>query len=300
MEELRLGVEKLGAGDLHHRIHLQTGDELQMLADAFNRMAEQLQASHTELELKVEGRTQELARSLADLEIVSQHKSRFLAHMSHEVRTPLHAIVGYTQSILDNIYGEIPEKVRESLGRVHYSSNHLLQLITDVLDISRIEAGRYELSIAEYSLLSIVKTVVIAVENLAAAKQLTVRVTAASNLPIGQGDESRLTQVLLNLVGNAITYTESGEIGIEVSVSEGLYTLRVTDTGPGIAPEDQQRIFKAFEQAHASPERVRSGAGLGLAISKTIIELHCGRIGVKSRLGKGSTFWCTFPVRFEP
>jgi signal transduction histidine kinase len=299
MEKLRLGAEKLGAGDLHHRIHLQTGDELQVLADAFNRMAEQLQASHTELELKVEARTQELARSVADLEIVSQHKSRFLAHMSHEVRTPLHAIVNYTQSILDNIYGEIPKKVRESLGRVHDRANHLFKLITDVLDVSRIEAGRYELSIAEYSLLSIVNTVVVAVENLAAAKQLTVRVTAASDLPIGLGDESRLTQVLMNLVSNAITYTESGEIGIEVSVSEGFFTMRVTDTGPGIAPEDQQRIFEAFEQAHVSPERVRSGAGLGLAISKTIIELHGGCIRVNSSLGKGSTFWCAFPVRIK-
>ena len=299
VEALRLGAEQLGAGALHHRIHLQTGDELQVLADAFNRMAEQLQASHTELELQVKARTQELARSVADLEIASQHKSRFLAHMSHELRTPLHAIVGYTQSILDNIYGDIPQRVRENLGRVQHSSKHLLSLISAVLDISRIEAGRFELSIAQYSLLSIVKTVVIAVENLAAAKQLTVRVTAASDLPIGQGDERRLTQVLLNLVGNAITYTERGEIGIEVSASEGLFTMAVTDTGPGIAPEDQQRIFEAFEQAHASAKRIQGGTGLGLTIAKTIIELHGGRIGVKSSLGKGSTFWCTFPVRVE-
>jgi two-component system, NtrC family, sensor kinase len=299
VEALRLGAEQLGAGALHHRIHLQTGDELQVLADAFNRMAEQLQTSHTELELQVKARTQELARSVADLEIASQHKSRFLAHMSHELRTPLHAIVGYTQSILDNVYGDIPQKVRENLGRVQYSSKHLLSLISAVLDISRIEAGRFELSIAQYSLLSMVKTVVIAVENLAAAKQLKVHVTAAADLPIGQGDERRLTQVLLNLVGNAITYTESGEIGIEVSASEGLFTIAVTDTGPGIAPEDQQRIFEAFEQAHASAKRIQGGTGLGLTIAKTIIELHGGRIGVKSSLGKGSTFWCTFPVRVE-
>jgi signal transduction histidine kinase len=220
--------------------------------------------------------------------------------MSHELRTPLHAIVGYTQSILDHIYGDIPEKVRESLGRVQQSSKHLLALISAVLDISRIEAGRFELSIAQYSLLSIVNTAVIAVENLAAAKQLTVRVTAASDLPIGQGDERGLTQVLLNLVGNAISYTERGEIDIEVSVSEGLFTMTVTDTGPGIAPENQQRIFEAFEQAHASPERVQSGTGLGLTICKTIIEMHGGRIGVKSSLGKGSTFWCTFPLRIKP
>ena len=299
IETLRLGADKLGAGELHHRLCLQTGDELQVLADAFNRMAEQLEVSRAELEYKVEARTRELARSVADLEIVSQHKSRFLAHMSHEMRTPLHAIVGYTQSILDHIYGDIPQEVREPLDRVQRSSNHLLKLITDILDISRIEAGRYELSIAEYSILSIVQTVMIAVENLAAAKHLTVRMTAASDLPIGKGDERRLTQVLLNLVGNAITYTESGEIGIEASASEGLFTIRVTDAGPGIAPEDQQRIFKTFEQAHASAKRAQSGAGLGLTISKTIIELHGGQMGVASSLGQGSTFWCTFPVRVE-
>jgi signal transduction histidine kinase len=299
VEELQQGAEMLGAGVLHHRINIQTGDELQLLANAFNRMAEQLQASYADLEHKVEARTQELARSVADLEIASQHKSRFLAHMSHELRTPLNAIVGYTELILDNIYGNIPEKVRENLERVQHSSNHLLKLINAVLDISRIEAGRFTLSIAEYSLLNIVQTAVLALENLAAAKQLTLTVTAPSHLPIGLGDERRLTQVLLNLLGNAITYTETGEIAIEASVSEETFTLTVRDTGPGVAPEDQKRIFESFEQAHSSNTRVQSGTGLGLAICRTIIEMHGGCIGVKSSLGHGSTFWCTFPVRVE-
>ncbi|MEE8302223.1 MAG: ATP-binding protein [Candidatus Tectomicrobia bacterium] len=299
VEALQQGAEQFGDGALHHRIHVHTGDELQVLAETFNRMAGQLQASYADLEGKVEARTQELARSVAALKITSQHKSRFLAHMSHELRTPLNAILGYTELTLKNIYGEIPDKAREKLERVQHSSKHLLTLINAVLDISRIEAGRFELSIAQYSMLSIVETVVIALENQVAEKQLTLTVTAPPDLPIGQGDASRLTQVLFNLVGNAITYTATGEVGINVAVSEGNFTVMVTDTGPGIAPEDQQRIFESFEQAHTSQDRVQSGTGLGLTICKTIIEMHGGCIGVESSLGAGSTFWCTLPVRTD-
>jgi signal transduction histidine kinase len=299
IEKLRWGAEKFGAGALHHRINVETGNELQLLAETFNRMAEQLQASYANLEHQVEARTEELAHSVAELEIVSQHKSRFLAHMSHELRTPLNAIVGYTELMLDNAYGDIPIEARDNLERVERSSKHLLGLINAVLDFSRIEAGRYALSISEYSLRDLIETTVIALENVAAVKQLTVTVTTPSELPIGYGDERRLAQVWFNLVGNAITYTEAGgDIGIEATVlEEDVFRVAVTDTGPGIAPEDQARIFEAFEQAHASPTRVQSGTGLGLAICRQIIDMHGGCIGVTSTLGQGSTFWCTFPVR---
>ena len=299
IDELRWGAEAFGAGALHHRITVETGDELQMLAETFNHMAEQLQAAHANLEHQVEVRTAELARSVAELELVSQHKSRFLAHMSHELRTPLNAIVGYTELMLDNAFGDIPDEARENLERVEQNSNHLLGLINAVLDFSRIEAGGYTLSIAEYSLRDLIESTVVALEHAAAAKQLTVTVTIPSELPIGRGDERRLAQVWYNLVGNAITYTDAGgDIGIEAAVLEGgVFRVAVTDTGPGIAPEDQARIFDPFEQAHASPTRVQSGTGLGLAICRTIIELHGGSIGVSSTPGQGATFWCTFPVR---
>jgi signal transduction histidine kinase len=262
-------------------------------------MAEQLQASYANLEQQVEARTEELARSVAELEIVSQHKSRFLAHMSHELRTPLNAIVGYTELMLDNAYGEIPSEARDNLERVERSSKHLLGLINAVLDFSRIEAGRYTLSISAYSLRDLIETTVIALENAATAKRLTLTVTTPGELPIGRGDERRLAQVWFNLVGNAITYTEAGgDIAIEAMVvEEDVFRVAVTDTGPGIAPEDQARIFEPFEQAHASPSRVQSGTGLGLAICRQIIDMHGGSIGVTSTPGQGSTFWCTFPVR---
>ena len=297
LERLRLGAEKLGAGELSHRIDLHTGDELEALADTFNRMARQLETSYTGLEEQVKARTQELARSVEALEIASQHKSRFLAHMSHEFRTPLHTILSFVDFTLKNKYGEIPEKARDRLYRVQESSAHLLRLIDDVLDISKIEAGRFELNVVQYSMLSLVETVVVALENEAAAKKLQLTVTTQPDLPIGWGDEVRLTQVLLNLVSNAIKYTETGEIGIQVATSEDHFRVTVRDTGVGIARADQRRIFESFEQAHASENRVRSGTGLGLAICKTIVEMHGGAIGVASDLGKGSLFWCAFPIR---
>lgn len=156
-----------------------------------------------------------------------------------------------------------------------------------------------ELAIAPYAMRSLVETVASALESQANAKQLRLSVCVGPDLPIGLGDEHRLTQVLFNLVSNAIAYTESGEVRIGVEVSKGDFTLTVRDTGPGIAPADQQRIFESFEQAHASTERVRRGAGLGLSICKRLMEMHQGCIGVESRPGEGSVFWCTFPVRVE-
>ena len=297
LEKLRLGAEKFGAGELDHRIDLHTGNELEELASTFNRMAEQLEMSYTDLERKVEARTQELALLVGELENASFYKSQFLAHMSHELRTPLSAIMTFTKMTLENQYGDISERARERLERVYQSAEHLLNLIKDLLDISKIEAGRYELEIVPYSMLSLVETVATFLESQAKEKQLQLIVITPPDLPIGLGDESRLTQVLINLVSNAITYTEAGEIEIGVEVSKGNFTMTVTDTGPGIAPADQHRIFESFEQAHESKTRVRSGAGLGLSISKTIVEMHGGSIGVQSSLGEGSVFWCTFPVR---
>jgi signal transduction histidine kinase len=299
VEVLRQGAARIGSGALQYRLDVRTGDELEALADAFNQMAAQLQASYADLEDKVAARTWDLAMANQHLEIANQHKSQFLANMSHELRTPLHAILGYTQLILDRIYGEIPPLIAEKLHRVHQSGQHLLRLINAVLDLSRIESGRLVLSLTEYAMAEVVSTVVTTVESLAAAKQLTLTVTVPADLPRGTGDAPRLTQVLFNLVGNAIAFTEAGEVGIDVSASDDTFTIAVRDTGPGIAAADQQRIFAAFQQVDNSSTRTHNGTGLGLAIAKQIIELHGGRIGVRSCLGQGATFWCTVPIRVE-
>jgi signal transduction histidine kinase len=231
------------------------------------------------------------------LEIASKHKSQFLANMSHELRTPLNAILGYTELILDNMYGEVPAKLREVTERIQTSGRHLLNLINDVLDLSKIEAGRLALSLTDYSLEEVVKAVVVAIESLAAEKQLAVRVSLAPNLPLGRGDERRIAQVLLNLVGNAIKFTDAGEITIRAAAADADFVVSVADTGPGVSEEDQKRIFNEFHQADSSSTRKRGGTGLGLSIARRIVELHGGRIWVESSPGQGSTFSFTLPIR---
>jgi signal transduction histidine kinase len=242
---------------------------------------------------------QALQERTAQLEIASKHKSQFLANMSHELRTPMNAILGYTELIMDEIYGAVPDKIREVLARVQQSGQHLLGLINAVLDLSRIEAGRLVLALADYSMQNVVHTVLVSVESLAAEKRLALNMQIPPDLPIGRGDEQRLTQVLLNLVGNAIKFTEVGAVSVQVTLDHGMFVVAVSDTGLGISEADQQRIFEEFQQADSSSTRKQGGTGLGLAIAKKIVELHGGRIWVESSLGKGSTFWFTVPVRVE-
>jgi signal transduction histidine kinase len=230
------------------------------------------------------------------IEIASKHKSQFLANMSHELRTPLNAILGYTELIMDDIYGEVPEKIRDVLDRVQKSGHHLLSLINAVLDLSKIEAGQLTLSLNDYSIKEVVYTAMTSVESLAAEKQLKIAVELGPDLPIGRGDERRMAQVLLNLLGNAIKFTDAGEVRVRVTSSDGDFLVAVSDTGPGISDEDQAKIFEEFQQADSSSTKQKGGTGLGLSIAKRIIEMHGGRIWVESSLGKGSTFWLTLPV----
>ena len=234
-----------------------------------------------------------------ELELASKHKSQFLANMSHELRTPLNAILGYTELLLDGIYGEVPDKARETMGRIERSGRHLLALINDVLDLSKIEAGQLTLSLADYSLSEVVNTVVTAMEPLAAEKGLALRVALDPGLPLARGDDRRLSQVLLNLVGNAVKFTDAGEVRIEGKASDGTFLVSVSDTGPGIAAEDQARIFDEFQQVDSSNTRKKGGTGLGLSIARRILALHGGRIWVESAPGQGATFSFTLPVRVE-
>jgi len=207
----------------------------------------------------------EIAQKSRELEIASQHKSQFVANMSHELRTPLAAVLGYAELLREGIYGTLPEKSLPILTRIRSNGQHLLGLINTVLDISKIEAGQFKLNVGEYALSSIVETVMVATESLAATKKLAFKTDVAKGLPYGLGDEQRLTQVLLNLVGNAIKFTDAGEVRITAGAANGHFELSVSDTGPGIPREERERIFEKFRQVDSSNTRAKGGTGLGLA-----------------------------------
>jgi signal transduction histidine kinase len=233
------------------------------------------------------------------LEEASQHKSQFLANMSHELRTPLNAILGYTELMADGAYGEPSEKMLGILKRLEANGKHLLGLINDVLDLSKIEAGQLVLELSDYCVQDIAQTVRSTLEPLASDKKLAFKLELAPNLPPGHGDGRRLTQVLINLVGNAIKFTDAGEVAIKAEANNGSFYVSVRDTGPGISSADQARLFQEFQQADNAITRKKGGTGLGLAISKRIIEMHGGRIWVESQPGQGSTFTFTLPVVVE-
>jgi signal transduction histidine kinase len=199
--------------------------------------------------------------------------------------------------LLMNVYGELPEKVTDVHGRIDKSGRHLLGLINDVLDFSKIEAGQLTLAINPYSIKDVIQSVVASTQSLATEKNLALKITVPPGLPAASGDERRISQVLLNLVGNAIKFTDSGEVRVEVTSTDGSFEVAVSDTGPGIAEADQDKIFEEFRQAEGSTSAQRKGGtGLGLAIAKRIVELHGGKIWVESEVGKGSKFTFTLPT----
>jgi signal transduction histidine kinase len=242
---------------------------------------------------------EEIQDKSRQLEVASQHKSQFLANMSHELRTPLNAILGYTELMADGAYGEPSEKMLGILKRLEANGKHLLGLINDVLDLSKIEAGQLVLDLSDYSVQDIAQTVRSTLEPLAADKKLAFKLELAPELPAGHGDGRRLTQVLINLVGNAIKFTDAGEVAIKAEANNGSFYVSVRDTGPGISTADQAKLFQEFQQADNAITKKKGGTGLGLAISKRIIEMHGGKIWVESQVGQGSTFAFTLPVIVE-
>jgi signal transduction histidine kinase len=242
---------------------------------------------------------QEIEDKSRQLEEASQHKSQFLANMSHELRTPLNAILGYTELMADGAYGEPSEEMLGVLKRLEANGKHLLGLINDVLDLSKIEAGQLVLELSDYCIEDIAQTVRSTLEPLAADKELAFKIELARQLPPGRGDGRRLTQVLINLVGNAIKFTDAGEVAIKAEANNGAFHVSVRDTGPGISAADQTRLFQEFQQADNAITKKKGGTGLGLAISKRIVEMHGGRIWVESQPGQGSTFAFTLPITVE-
>ena len=234
------------------------------------------------------------------LEVASQHKSEFLANMSHELRTPLNAIIGFSEVLSERMFGDLNEKQDEYLKDIHASGQHLLSLINDILDLSKIEAGRMELELADFDLPTAIDNALTLVRERAGRRGITLGCEIDERVGMIQGDERKVKQVLLNILSNALKFTpEGGRIDVRAALKEGTVEISVTDTGVGIAPEDQEAIFEEFRQVGTSDKKVE-GTGLGLALSRRFVELHGGRIWVQSQEGVGSTFTFTIPVRSEP
>jgi signal transduction histidine kinase len=217
--------------------------------------------------------------------------------MSHELRTPMNAILGFNEMILDDIYGEVPAHLREPLADIQTNGKHLLRLINDVLDLSKIEAGRMELALAEYSVQDVVDTVGTSLQSLAAEKGIDFIVGAQPNIPLAYGDGMRITQCLLNLTGNALKFTKEGKVEVWVERQGESLHYRVSDTGIGIPQDRLELIFGEFQQADATVAQEFGGSGLGLSITKKFVELHGGRIRAESQLGKGSVISFEIPLR---
>jgi len=257
----------IAGGDFSGHVDVENRDELGALAANVNRTND------------------ELRRVYSELEEASRHKSEFLASMSHELRTPLNAIIGFSEVLREGMFGPMNEKQAEYLDDIVSSGNHLLSLINDVLDLSKVEAGQVELEVGPFSLREALERGVVMVRE------------QATEVDVVEGDERRIKQVIFNLLSNAVKFTPTGgEVDVSAIRVNGEVRVSVADNGPGIAPGDHERIFEEFQQTDAGLERLE-GTGLGLALSKRLVELHGGRIWLESELGKGSTFVFTLPSR---
>jgi signal transduction histidine kinase len=242
----------------------------------------------------------EIAEKGKQLEVASQHKSQFLASMSHELRTPLNAILGFNEMVLDEVYGELPADVKPPLQNMQTSGKHLLRLINNVLDLAKIEAGRMELALGDYSVHDTVGSVHSTLKPLAAEKGLDFLATLPDDLPVAFGDGGRIAQCLMNLAGNSLKFTKQGKVEIAVVQDNGRFRYSVVDTGIGIPPDKISHLFTEFKQTDATIASEYGGTGLGLSITKKFIEMHGGRIWVESEPGKGSAFIFEIPVRVSP
>jgi PAS domain S-box-containing protein len=242
----------------------------------------------------------EVERKSAQLEAASRHKSEFLANMSHELRTPLNAIIGFSEVLSERMFGELNEKQDEYLKDIYASGQHLLSLINDILDLSKIEAGRMELEVTDFDMRMAIENALTLVRERAGRRGAALDFTIDDRVDQIRADERKIRQVVLNLLSNAIKFTpEGGRIEVRAVPVDGSIEVSVSDTGVGIAPEDQEAIFEEFKQVGAAAKKVE-GTGLGLALSRKFVELHGGRIWVKSELGVGSTFTFSVPATIRP
>jgi signal transduction histidine kinase len=240
----------------------------------------------------------EIQEKSAQLEVANKHKSEFLANMSHELRTPLNAIIGFSEALSDRLFGEVNEKQAEYLKDIHESGKHLLSLINDILDLSKIEAGRMDLELSSFNLPSALSNAMTLIRERAQRHSIGLHLEVEERLGEFQGDERKFKQIMLNLLSNAVKFTpDGGRVDVCAKQDTDKIEIAVKDTGIGIAPEDQAVVFEEFRQVGRDRMRKAEGTGLGLALTKRFVELHGGAMRLESQPGKGSTFSFTLPLR---
>ena len=305
IQAIQRGAEQLAAGKLDEPIIVRTGDELQALAGQFNDMASQLKQSYAGLERKVEERTLELSASLeqqtaimVQLEVANQHKSEFLANMSHELRTPLNAIIGFSEVLGEEMFGDVNPKQAEYLDDINSSGKHLLALINDILDLSKIEAGKMDLELSPLDMETALGDAMTLLRDRATRSSVVLELQCPEPIGTWIADVRKFKQIMVNLLSNAVKFTPSGgRVTVRAERLAGEVRIAVSDTGIGIRPEDQVLVFEAFRQATGDHLQKSEGTGLGLALARRFVELHGGRLSLQSEPGHGSTFTFNLPHR---
>jgi len=298
IQALQAGATFIAKGNLDHRVEVKTGDELEALAKEFNEMTAAVQEARMGLEQKIDERTKDLKVSNQRLAEVSAHKSQFLASMSHELRTPLNAIIGFSEVLLETMAGPLTEKQAEYLQDILSSGQHLLSLINDILDLSKVEAGRMDLELTTFDVSTSLESALNLIRERANRHAIQLKLEVDERVGLFTADERKFKQVVLNLLSNAVKFTrENGMVRVKAVLKDENLEVSVSDTGIGISKEDQKKIFTAFQQVGDDYTTKQEGTGLGLDLAKKFVELHGGQISVESELGRGSTFIFTLPVR---